>query len=476
MLRKIRIKALLATAILGVALAGTWWGRACNGGGAQPAAGRPNVVLISLDTLRADHMGVYGYAHDTTPNLDAWSRRSSVFTNAHAAANNTLESHLSIFTSTHPAVHGVRMIEHLDGKRGHRPLDPRRVTLAERLKDAGYLTTAFVYSCYWMDAEFGFDQGFDAYRVVEKDAAAMNDELVFPWLEQQRDRPFFLFVHYYDIHSDWRQLPYDAPAAFRQRLAARCPEDFTGCVDGACATKRLMKLDENEGPPDATSECAAALYDAGIGYTEQQAARLVSKLAALGLEDDTVVVVLADHGEEFREHGKFLHSQLYQEQLRVPLIVSYPRLFPDARRIDVPVQTLDLMPTLLDLLGLPAAPEAQGRSLLALLRGETSEGQDAVFSSDWWGYALRQGDWKLIDDRWRRKRELYDLRADPVERRNRLDDQPERAAQLQARLDAWAEANQRRREREVRAGGEALQPRVPDAATQERLRSLGYVE
>jgi arylsulfatase A-like enzyme len=420
-------------------------------------------------------MGVYGYAQDTTPNLDAWARRSSVFTNAHAPANNTLESHLSIFTSTHPLVHGIREIDHFDGKREHRPLDPRHVTLAERLKDAGYRTSAFVYACYWMDAEFGFDQGFDAYRVVEKDAASMNEELVFPWLEQQGDRPFFLFVHYYDIHSDWQRLPYDAPEAFRQKFADRCPADFTGCAGGACATERLMQLEAAGRAPDATDACVAALYDAGVAYTEQQAAKLVSKLEGLGLEDDTLVVVLADHGEEFREHGKFLHSQLYQEQLRVPLIVGHPRLFPEAQRIDAPVQTLDVMPTLLDLLGLPAVPEAQGRSLLPLLRGEAPPAE-AVFSSDWWGHALREGDWKLIDDRWRKQRELYDLRADPAERRDLLQQEPERAAQLQARLDAWVEANKRQRERNAQSQGEALPPRVPDAATQERLRSLGYVD
>lgn len=441
---------------------------------------RPNVLLISLDTLRADHLGLYGHGRPTSPHIDAWAADSTTFMHAQAPANATLDSHMSVMTGLHPDVHAVRALEHSPGrKRGFDSLDGRRVTLAEAMRAAGYVTAAFVRECYWMNPEFGFGQGFDTYRAVRRDATGMNRSDVFPWLLRHRDEPFFLFVHYYDIHSDWTKLPYDSPTPFEAQFAGDYRGPFTGCSDGLCASRYLLRLKRAGGLlPSDDVDYISRLYDGGIAYTDQQIGSLFAKLRELGLYDKTLIVMFADHGEEFQEHGSFLHEQLYQETVGVPLIIGYPTLIPEGRRIDTPVQTLDIMPTILDMLEVPLEDDLQGRSLVPLLRGAELQGTP-LFSSNGnaKAYAVREDDWKLIVKRRSGKGKLYDLGDDPGEQRDVSADHPERTAQLRAALDAWISENaQRKTAFEAAHLGDGPERLKPTDADLERLRNLGYVE
>jgi arylsulfatase A-like enzyme len=441
---------------------------------------RPNVVLISLDTLRADRLGIYGYHRPTSPHIDAWARKATTFTQVQSPANATLDSHMSVLTGLHPDVHGVRALRNPPG-RGQRidTLDRRRITLAEALRAAGYTTAAFVHASVWMNPEFGFEQGFDTYRVVHHDAAQMNGGNVFPWLAHYRRERFFLFVHYFDIHSDWTRLPYDSPAPFDRQFLPDYRGAFTGCSDGVCASRYLLQLNRGGGSlPPADLAYVSALYDGGIAYTDAQIGALLKKLRDLDLYDDTMVVLFADHGEELDEHGSFLHEQLYQEVVGVPLIIGHPTLIPEGRRIDTPVQTLDIMPTVLDAAGVPAEDGVQGRSLLPLLRGD-GVGSALLFSSNGNGrsYAVRDGDWKLIVDRTTGTDRLYDLGDDPGEQHDLSKRHPQRAGRLRAALDAWVADNDASKATfDADRAGDAPEHLLPSEADIEFLRNLGYVE
>jgi arylsulfatase A-like enzyme len=449
----------------------------------QPAAAaddRPNVVLISLDTLRADRLGIYGYHRPTSPHIDAWAKRAATFTQVQSPANATLDSHMSVLTGLHPDVHGVRALRNPPGQRRRLDtLDRRRITLAEALRAAGYTTAAFVHASVWMNPEFGFEQGFDTYRVVNHDAALMNGSDVFPWLDQHRRERFFLFVHYFDIHSDWNRLPYDSPAPFDRQFLPDYSGAFTGCDEGVCVSRYLLQLNRGGGslPPDDLAY-VSALYDGGIAYTDTQIGRLLKRLRDLDLYDDTMVVLFADHGEELDEHGSFLHEQLYQEVVGVPLIIGHPTLIPEGRRIDTPVQTLDIMPTVLEAVGVPAEDGVQGRSLLPLLRGDEVD-RVPLFSSNGNGksYAVRDGAWKLIVERTTGTERLYDLRNDPEEQHDLSKRHPERTGHLRAALDACvAENDVARATFDAARAGDAPKHLVPSEADIERLRNLGYVE
>ncbi len=434
----------------------------------RPERVGPNVLLLSLDTLRADHIGAYGYERATTPNLDALAEDAIVFEHAIAPANHTLESHMSLMTGLYPAAHGVRR------KPGDRlradPLSPRRVTLAETLQAHGYATGGFAYNCVWMQARYGFGQGFDHYRAIPVNAQRVNDEWIFPWLEAHRQRTFFLFVHYYDVHSDWRKLPYDAPKEFVERFAGPAPAGFEACRDEVCATKLLMSLDKsNEEIPAEHLDYLRHLYDAGVAATDEQVGRLIGKIRKLGLYDDTVIVVTADHGEEFREHGNLLHKQLYEETIRVPLIVRHPATLGRPRRIAQPTATLGIMPTILDVLGISPIVPTQATSLPAL--ADAAPASEGIVVSGLNQHALLRWPWKLIEKG--RQRELYNLHDDPGEVRDLADQERDIRTSMVSRLRKWKKIDAARLPSSTKSAAAALNP---SEAERERLRALGYAD
>jgi len=436
----------------------------------DPVTSDINVLLISIDTLRRDKMGLYGYNHDTTPHLNNFAMDAVVFDHAVKTSGGTLPVHMSMLTSLHPLVHRV-------SPDAGNTLAASRNTLAEVLSEAGYRTAAFTDGG-WVRGKFGFDQGFDRF-----DDEGGHFKTILPkayqWLKEGAGKKFFLFLHTYDVHSGTEMLPYDGPEERYNRLYADLTaSDFDGCIDDLCASRLLRTVNErilNEGldpyeviPGEGVSYMID-FYDGSINYVDDELDLLFEYLRRLGAYDNTLVLITSDHGEEFLEHGFFLHRQgIYDEVARVPLIIKFPFSKIADTRFQGLVSTLDLMPTVLDCLGLQTPAEANGASFLRQLQGAHEEREAAVIAS-----ALRTKKWKLIAG----SNELFDLESDPGETVNVIDQNPERAQMLK---DIW-----RQRVTELRALSSELTNRDQAQAagkvelTQdeaEELRALGYAE
>lgn len=424
------------------------------GCGAPPAP--ENLLLVTLDTTRRDFLSTYGYERDTSPVLTRFAAEGVRFDAAYSASSTTSPSHATLFTSLHPLWHGV-------AKNGV-PLAAEHVTLAERLRERGYVTGG-IASSYVLAERLGWAQGFDSWRdsTAAAEPGASRPPAVTLRADETTDRaaawlaerpvaghPFFLFVHYFDPHS-----PYDPPLEWAERFPPAGPT-----------------------PLDAT----VARYAAEIAFMDHELGRLLEALARLGFADDTLVVITADHGEGLMQHGHLEHgAHIYEEQVRVPLLLRMPGRLRAGSVITTPVAALDVAPTLLALLGVPD-PEAgaQGRSLVPLLEGRGGDdsqpivlfrrhyqpGREGAIPVAGVKHGIRVGDWKYIVGPAEGTRELYDLARDPGERTNQLAAAPERASALAAQLAAW-----------FRQHGAA--PRAPAAVSpeeRERLRALGYVE
>ena len=395
------------------------------------------MLLISIDTVRADHIGCYGYAGALTPRLDALAASGLQFERATTSVPLTLPAHSSLMTGTFPAWHGVR-------DNGGFYLAPDHITLAETLRDRGFRTGGFVGS-FVLDRRWGIAQGFERYFDefdLEKfaDAASMDmierpgSEVVdkaLEWLNVDKDRPFFAWVHLYDPHA-----PYEPKPPFRGRF----PRTPTGA------------------------------YDAEIAYADLQIGRLLDALSADGRLNDTLVIAVGDHGEMLGEHGELTHGFfVYEAATHVPLIMSGPRI--PHRVISDQVRIVDVMPTIVSLLGGPIPPSVQGVSLLPLARGQRL---DLVAHSESWypRYHYGWSDLRTISDgRFKfiqaPRPEIYDLENDPHEERNRASDFAER-------VDTFSRALGSFETRIIRAGAQEG-PRTIDPESEERLAALGYV-
>jgi arylsulfatase A-like enzyme len=387
---------------------------------------RPNIILIVADTLRADHMGCYGYSKGTTPNLDAFARDCYIFEQAYAPIPSTLPSHISLFTGLYPDVHGLKY-----GDSG--ALSTDIPTVGEKLNKIGYYNAGIVSNIF-LKKEYGFGRGFNIYKRILEEltyADRINKEAL-PYIEQLSqltNSPFFLFFHYYDPHSDFHraennQLPYYAPEPF---LSTFCKNPGLSLASrqegGGFATQYLCELnEENSVVPEPVRDSIIQLYDAGIAYFDSYLGELLSNLKEKNLYTNSMIIFTADHGEQFQEHGEFIHNQVYQEDVRVPLLIKFPGER-KSRRIESPVALIDILPTLLDYLEMPVDNYLQGVSLLPLLnsqaiaeRGLLSQ-QKAPRNNQI--YALVEGRYKLILDLNTGEKELYDLLADPLEKDNR---------------------------------------------------------
>jgi arylsulfatase A-like enzyme len=454
------VAALLALGALAAYLAGRIGARS------RPPAAAPgtNVVLISIDTLRADRLSVYGYPRPTSPTLEALARQGVVFDNYFYVGGGTLPSHMSMMTSLYPATHGI------DPAHQTR-LDDARVTLAEALRGAGYATAAFVDGG-WLSAKFGFDQGFDLY-----DDAGVHFAETLPraetWIRQHARSPFFLFLHTYDVHSQWVQRPYDCPGDEELSFAGSPPPSFDGCRDGACASELLLKVDtriragELRGdayfsPPEV--RYISDLYDGCVRYTDRRIGEILGWLVELGIDDRTLVAVTSDHGEELLDHGMFLHEQGgYEEYAHIPLLLRLPRRALAGKRVAGMAAIVDLMPTLLALAGLPAPAEAQGRSLLPAMFEDRTVRNDVHMYS-----VLRTERWKYFSD----ERRLFNLALDPRETGNLWSARTGKVAALERRVrDLIAQDFLHRQG----LGPGSAAPAVLSPEEIERLRALGYL-
>ena len=371
----------------------------------------PNVVLVSLDTVRADHLSLYGYPRPTSPELDRFAADAWVFPESYAAATWTPPSHASMFTGLLPDQHGLRRVAET--------LAPEAVTAAELLRDAGYATAAITDGGF-LDPHWGLAQGFDRYDVTPgqpwegKDAAVVFGRAE-RWVEENRSYPFFLFVHSYEAHQ-----PYDNRGGFADRFLdpgyqGSFRDEVDVLEDGAL-------IDAAELPR------VTALYDGGIRRADHFLGRFLRTLRDRGLLETTAVIVTSDHGEELREHGDLEHflGKVFDEHVRVPLVVRPPGGVPARaeRRPATAVSGLDLFPTLLDLAGLPAGdPPPPGRSLLAIAeeapdpeRTIVIQGLNSLDYLDERRLRLDRGRRTLILDRVRATAERYDRARDPAMR------------------------------------------------------------
>jgi choline-sulfatase len=322
----------------------------------RPAAGgRPrNVILYLVDTLRADHLGCYGYSRPVSPHVDAFARQAVTFRHTVAQASWTRPATTTILTGLLPRTHGV------NGQRDK--LSEQALTLAEMLQTRGYQTAGFVTNGN-VARSFGLAQGFETYELLRRKRSAATDvnAAAAGWLESEwkRDAPFFLYLHTVEPHA-----PYTPPAPFRQRFAPQVHDERLTRMNV------FRRLDEGTlAPTPELRQNLLDLYDAEIATSDAAFGELIDLLARRGLWEDTVVVFVSDHGEELYEHGGWQHGKtLHTEMLDVPLIVHAPGA-PDARTVQRQVQQVDVTPTILDLLGLPVPAVVEGHSLAPWILG-----------------------------------------------------------------------------------------------------------
>ena len=388
-----------------------------------------DIVLVSIDTLRADRLSLYGYGRPTSPHLDAWARGSAtVFEHVVAAAPWTLPSHTSMLTGLGALRHGVNH---------GMPAPPRLETLAEILRRAGYSTQA-VTGGGFLRPEYGLGQGFDRYRFWA-DRYDPSKELsedvgrAIRWIEGVRERPFFLFFHTYEVHSPYLpRQPYLRELTGREEGGiqdVRIPPTAKG---GFQVRHRFQLGGEAEPPASATDEAALAswasdLYDGSIAYADQQLERLLGFLESSGLSRRTLVVITSDHGEMLGEHGLAGHGCLYDENLMVPLLIAAPNGRGAGHRVRDQVRSVDILPTILDLAGLPPKSNVDGVSLAPFLAGKRPDLPTEAWSyaaSTNYGASLRMGDrLKYIynDTAWTPlagTEKLFRLDRDPREQHN----------------------------------------------------------
>jgi len=443
-------------------------GRVPEGVAERPASRRANVLLYVIDTLRADHLGCYGYPRPTSPRIDALARDGVVFTETLAQASWTRPSTASIMTGVDPPVHGAMSI-----RQGFRREVP---TLAEQLAAQGYATAAFVTNVN-VAGRWGFDRGFAVYEYLPEDEGSPtlhvpSDTLTaraVAWLDAvDTAQPFFLYVHATDPHA-----PY-AP-----------PEDLarTWAPGGVCGVAVKEALAASKRAPEEvraeTLRSLVACYDAEIAANDRSFGALLDDLARRATLDDTLVVVTSDHGEEFLEHDGFEHGRtLYDEQLRVPLVLRLPGARFRGRRVDARARQIDVMPTVLDVLDLPIPAEVRGRSLLGAVTAVTPVPAVDSYAHTRLGgrnlTAVTTGGWKVIEtERSRGDAVLaFDLARDAGESTNRVRSRPMLADYARESLAAWLADL-------PRMVDPSLGPSTPpeaDAATLRRLRALGYVE
>ena len=438
----------------------------------EPHAPPPfdHLLMISIDTLRADFLGCYGHPYVQTPHIDRLAREGLLFEQHVSVAPETLPSHMSLMTGNYPRTHGT--------PRNRFIVRDENVMFAERLRGRGFDTAAFI-AALPLSHHFNFDQGFDHFdeppRLPGRRNARAVTDAALEWLRAGEFGPSFVFVHYFDVHAPYENgEPYDS--MYRQGASdARRPR--TGEVARAL----------RQGSPEAQALTATsrAYYAGGVSFVDEQIGRLLEGLRELDLLDRTLIVVTSDHGEsmdvhplEYWNHG----LSVFDEALRTPLILRFPGAWNGGTRIGHLVANIDVMPTLLELLDLPLPPGIEGRSFLSLLQGGSDPVREAVFveatkpavpafeeGTKWTNErkmrGIRTASWKLVYLPSAERYQLYDVGSDPDETNDLAQSAPDQRLleELRERLEAWA--------------GDSVQPTVPatlDAQVREQLRALGY--
>jgi len=443
----------------------------------SPTYDKPNVLLISLDSLRADHVSAYGYHRATTPALDKLAAEGIRYDNAISTSSWTLPTHLTMFTSRYQVSHGVVHDTNV--------LDPGIPVLGEIMKAAGYSTAGFVSAPY-VAAMYGYARGMDEYldlSAAHEHRSLARKAIVAPdintnalrWLDDHADEPFFLFLHYFDIHYDYvPPAPYDT----------MFDPEYEGDMDG---TDFIERKDVNRNMPARDLEHILALYDGEIRFTDEHVGRVLARIDQLGLRDNTLVIVVSDHGDEFFEHGnKGHHRTLYQEVLRVPLIVRLPDGRWAGESVSQQASLVDILPTIIDVAGLEGPEIMEGLSLLELRAASERSTERAVYGEffDKRGFNLQIArrlpssktiqHFNRITHPRKSAAEYYDLAHDAGEVHDLAAERPE---ELRAELDelgGWSEQRWQAQQRTLRESRSDTRVEL-DSETLERLKSLGYV-
>jgi arylsulfatase A-like enzyme/Tfp pilus assembly protein PilF len=407
----------------------------------QGGVEKPNVILLTLDTTRADHLACYGYPDVRTPHLDSLARRGVLFEQAAANSPLTLPAHCSILTGMYPTYHGVRI-------NGNTALNEAQVTIAEVLSAQGYQCGAFI-GAFVLDGRWGLKQGFQHYDdqfdldkhkhidlgAIQRPGNEVMD-VALDWLEEQKRAPFFAWIHLYDPHT-----PYEPPEPY---LSEYGPKGLTG------------------------------LYDGEIAFMDEQIGRCLDWLENNGLDDNTILVLVGDHGEGLGSHGEGTHGYfIYDYAIHVPLIIVTPFEGLRGARVSSQVRIVDIFPTLLEMVAFTPPTETHGRSLLPLMFRPQKEEDGIAYAESMspniqfgWSsiHSLRTTQYKYIDTP---KAELYDLTQDPDEQTNLLRQNPDIAREMKDRLDRLME--------ETSQGAPTPQAANLDKETLKKLSALGYI-
>jgi len=402
-----------------------------------------DLLLISLDTLRADRLSAYGYEKTDTPVIDSLVKRSILFTAAQTQAMVTAPSHITMMTSIHPWVHGVRNLSNSDDQ-DFTSLPPSIPTLAEILKQEGYKTAGFTGGGN-LSPKLGFDRGFDIYTSRNNGISAKVDEAEsFLQTLNEEDR-FFLFLHTYEVHDYYR------------------PKDFEG-----------LFFKPEEGRALLEKKGAIQAYDRRIERCDEVLRRLFLKLIEMKRFKSMLVVFTSDHGESFYEHGHLGHYQFFSEVSQVPLIIHLPKDKLGGRRVDALVGLVDLMPTLLDLMAVEKPSILQGMSLLPMIKGEATalrpvfgERNDRKIA-----YSVSFGDYKLVDDPESIApiNNLYNRRDDPFDKHDLSKEHP----RIMARLQAMATKHIKQCTELSKKFGSKIPLKIDDPELLDELKALGY--
>ena len=429
---------------------------ALSGCGKKPSPDRPNIILVTLDTTRADHLSCYGHIRKTTPNLDKLAEESIVYTKAIAPSSWTLPSHASLFTGKFTSSHGAKydpdgpffLSDALEKNPSYKKfracgLAQDEEPLAAILKKNGYQTAAVVAGP-WLKKVFGLAKGFDYYddskitRLNGKTANLVTDSAL-NWLKESHKKEFFLFLNYFDPHE-----PYMPPREFLEKMIPNRP----------LSSMTRLQADKIR-------------YDAEILFMDHQISRLIQKLKNMGIYDNTWVIVTADHGELLGEHGKFRHGfYLYQEEIHIPLILKYPAGEVSPSRTDVMVQLNDVFAMILDRLQIPLPENIQASLPNNITHPILAETYPLNFPSGHWRTII-QGNLKFLWNS-KGKHKLFDLSKPDGEDINLIKKHPQKASQMLAERDSYLAKLPR--------PGPSAPVRKLDKQTSEALKSLGYVK
>ncbi len=419
----------------------TWWAWGFLGSVGAYERKPLNVIVITADTLRADRLGCYGGSRVATPHLDRLAASGVVFEHTTTVTPLTLPAHSSMFTGTYPMYHGVR-------DNGGYYLQPEQITLAESLKDQGYTTGAFV-AAFVLDSRWGLDQGFDRYyddfdlsqfETVSLDAVQRRGDEVLaealPWMESVREKRFFSWIHLYDPHT-----PYDPPEPY---------------------------LSQYEG-------VRWGRYDGEVAYLDSLVGQITGWLEEKGLDESTLVAFIGDHGESLGQHREAGHGFfIYDATVGVPFILKTPYRKLAGRRVAAQVRTIDLMPTLLDLIGAEIPESVQGQSLLDLCSGRRKDldlvaYSESLYPRHHYGWSdlksLRNGAFHFIASP---VPELYDVRIDPLQKENLASQRPDDVRRFELQLQELLG-------RFSMEGIDQRGPEMVDPETQAQLAALGYL-